>query len=236
MAAPLYQQIMNVPGLSGTWQQRLAQYYKALTGQNYNGSLQHGLYMLDQIKKGNYPQVQQAQQASPQQPAESLGTTLGRQAGQMDKARPFNEILNEKDFIPVDLYEAGAKRVVGDYFNPLVQKSQEQLETNFANRGLTRSGIRNRAVNDLYRDYADQHATMIVDDVNKAKSVGTQEYNMYRDLYEKSGDKANWRPSTTQYQPYNLDKNYTPLNAGRYGRRYSDWLNSGNKLDNLIFK
>lgn len=77
---------------------------------------------------------------------------------------------------------------------------------------------------------------MIVDDVNKAKSVGTQEYNMYRDLYEKSGDKANWKPSTTQYQPYNLDKNYTPLNAGRYGRRYSDWLNSGNKLDNLIFK
>ena len=201
MAAPLYQQIMNVPGLSGTWQQRLAQYYKALTGQQYNGSLQHGLYMLDQIKRGNYPQVQQQQVAQQQPVQHSIGAELGRKAGEMNAARPFNEILNEKEFIPVDLYEAGAKRVVGDYFNPLVQKSQEQLETNFANRGLTRSGIRNRAVNDLYRDYADQHATMIVDDVNKAKSVGTQEYNMYRDLYEKSGDKANWKPSTTQYQP-----------------------------------
>jgi hypothetical protein len=51
---------MNVPGLTGTWQQRNAQYYKALGSPmgKYTGSLQQNLYLLDQIKKQNFPQAQ----------------------------------------------------------------------------------------------------------------------------------------------------------------------------------
>ena len=47
---------MNVPGLSGTWKQRLAQYYKALTGKTYMGTRDEGIYMLGQIAKKNWAQ------------------------------------------------------------------------------------------------------------------------------------------------------------------------------------
>lgn len=54
MAQYLYQQIMQVPGLSGTWKDRLAQYYKQLTGKTYRGTAAEGEYMLAQIAKKNY--------------------------------------------------------------------------------------------------------------------------------------------------------------------------------------
>lgn len=45
---------MDVPGLTGTWKERLAQYYKKLTGKTYRGTLEEGNYMLSQIAKQNY--------------------------------------------------------------------------------------------------------------------------------------------------------------------------------------
>jgi hypothetical protein len=58
----LYEQIMGVPGLTGSWQQRNAQYYKALGSPMgaYTGSLQQNLYLLEQIKKQNFPQAKPA--------------------------------------------------------------------------------------------------------------------------------------------------------------------------------
>jgi len=50
----LYQLIMDVPGLKGTWKERLAQYYKQLTGKTYKGTQAEGEYMLAQIAKKNY--------------------------------------------------------------------------------------------------------------------------------------------------------------------------------------
>lgn len=52
--ALLYQEIMNVPGLSGSWKDRLSQYYTKLTGKDYRGTRDEGIYMLDQIAKENY--------------------------------------------------------------------------------------------------------------------------------------------------------------------------------------
>ena len=63
----LYQRIMHVPGLTGTWRQRLDQYHRALYGTPYDGSLQTGMRLLGEIGKRNFPQVQntQAQQSQP---------------------------------------------------------------------------------------------------------------------------------------------------------------------------
>ena len=63
--ALLYEAIMGVPGLTGSWQQRNAQYYKALGSPMgaYTGSLQQNLYLLDQIKKKNFPQAPAPQPA-----------------------------------------------------------------------------------------------------------------------------------------------------------------------------
>lgn len=69
--ALLYQEIMNVPGLTGTWQQRNAQLYKALGSPMgaYKGNLQQNLYLLDQIKKKNYGSLTPAAKPAAAQPA-----------------------------------------------------------------------------------------------------------------------------------------------------------------------
>jgi hypothetical protein len=56
---------MYVPGLTGTWRDRADQYMRALTGKPYDGSLQTGLYLLDQIKKRNFPQAKPAPKPAP---------------------------------------------------------------------------------------------------------------------------------------------------------------------------
>jgi len=58
MAELLYQAVMKVPTLTGTWQERNAQLYSKLGGSTkygtYQGNLQQNLYLLDQINKNNY--------------------------------------------------------------------------------------------------------------------------------------------------------------------------------------
>lgn len=103
--ALLYQEIMGVPGLTGTWQQRNAQYYKALGSPMgaYKGSLEQNLYLLDQIKKKNFPQAPQpAPQPAPVAPvATAPQQTLAQQytnplTGQLATAAEipmFQEVL-----------------------------------------------------------------------------------------------------------------------------------------------
>ena len=52
----LYQDIMKVPGLSGTWQQRNADLYKKLGSPmgNYTGSYSQNVWLLNQLKNNDY--------------------------------------------------------------------------------------------------------------------------------------------------------------------------------------
>jgi hypothetical protein len=54
--AYLYQEIQNVPGLSGSWQEKNAELYKNLGAPmgTYKGNLEQNLWLLNQIKKNNY--------------------------------------------------------------------------------------------------------------------------------------------------------------------------------------
>lgn len=76
---------MGVPGLTGTWQQRNAQYYKALGSPMgaYKGTLQQNLYLLDQIKKQNFPQA----------PAPAQPTVTAPQTTPTDLARQYTDPL-----------------------------------------------------------------------------------------------------------------------------------------------
>ena len=53
--AYLYQEIMKVPGLSGTARQRQEQLFNRLyPGQKYNASYEQNINLLKQIQSGNY--------------------------------------------------------------------------------------------------------------------------------------------------------------------------------------
>lgn len=140
---------MDVPGLSGSWRDRLKQYYKALTGKNYRGTLEEGLYMLDQIKKRNFPQVQPAPApkpkpaAQPQQTiAEQYTSDIAKQAEQVANTPSFQEAL--------PFYEAWgrflpqASETAASQINPEVMRDYRanlyDVQSNLADTGGQRFG------------------------------------------------------------------------------------------------
>lgn len=224
-AAPLYQQIMSVPGLTGTWQQRLSQYYKALTGRSYTGTRDQGIYMLGQIAKGNYPQTSAQTQAAVT-PAESAGTIAGREAGTAAALTPFGQVLPWEQYFPTELAQGAAEQAYANYYAPIVQKAQEELESGYAGRGLTRSGLRSGAVGDLYRQYGQEQQAGVEADVLQQKAWAKEEYNKMQNLYEESEGKQ--KPAATTYTPYKVAKPKTA--AGTYGSSYLDWLNRATRV------
>jgi len=224
-AAPLYQAIMSVPGLTGTWQQRLSQYYKALTGKKYTGTRDQGLYMLGQIAKGNYPQVATQTQTAAA-PTESAGTIAGKEAGTAAALTPFGEVLPFEQYFPTELAQGSAQQAYANYYAPIVQKAQEELESGFAGRGITRSGLRGGAIGDLYRQYGQEQQAKTEADVLQQKAWAQEEYNKLQKLYEESEGKQ--KPTTTSYSPYKVAKPVTA--AGTYGSSYLDWLNRATRV------
>jgi hypothetical protein len=103
----------------------------------------------------------------------------------------------------------------------MVQKAQEELETGYAGRGLTRSGIRGQAVGDLYRQYGQEQQAGVESDIYQQKAMAQDDYNRLMSLYESTEGKQ--KPASTQWTPYQVAKPKTA--AGTYGSSYLDWLN-----------
>lgn len=92
----LWQLIMNVPGLTGTWQQRLNEFGRRFYGSGYTGNLNQNLDLINRINKGDYGQSI---------PTQSGGSTVNDYikgiTGQ-DKAnavRPFQEVLPQDQYL-----------------------------------------------------------------------------------------------------------------------------------------
>ena len=224
MSAPLYQQIMSVPGLTGTWKQRLAQYYKALTGKTYGGSLNEGLYMLNQIKAQNFPQAPAAPAATPP-PVIDPGAQQGQQAGEAQPIN-FNEVLPWEQYFTPELAQGSAEQAYAAYFAPIAQQRQTELESGFANRNLTRSGLRGQSLGDLYRELGTQQQQGIESDVMQQRAWAQEDYGRMQELYESSSGKQ--KPASTQYTPYKVERPKT--DAGTYGSSYLDWLNRATRV------
>jgi hypothetical protein len=145
----LYQQIMNVPGLTGTWQQRNAQYYKALGSPmgKYTGSLQQNLYLLDQIKKQNFPQVQAPAPQPAQQPVQPQQTLAGQyaapgvEAGQNVSAQDqFETVMPFYDAWGRIVPQASA--AAASQINPELMRQYEQQARNYAHGMVSAGGQR----------------------------------------------------------------------------------------------
>jgi hypothetical protein len=120
----LYQDIMNVPGLSGTWQQRNKDLYYKLGAPmgTYQGNLQQNLWLLNQIKNNNY--FKDSQPWNPQ-PA-----PVQEQAPAVDPRAAIAEPVLEKvqapksfqDVIPQDtwnsVFDEWTRNFVTEYVEP----------------------------------------------------------------------------------------------------------------------
>jgi len=186
---------------------------KALIGSNPN-LIRSG----QQLSYGSTPAV------TPVAPV-SNATTLGTEAG---AAQPINfaSVLPWEQYFAPELAQGSAEQVYANYYAPIVQQAQGELETNFANRGLTRSGIRGQNLGDLYRKYGSEQQAGIEADVMQQQQMAREDYSRLQDLYESSSGKQ--KPTQTTYTPYKVAKPTT--SAGTYGSSYLDWLNKATRV------
>ena len=195
--ALLYQAIMGVPGLTGTWQQRNAQLYKALGSPMgaYKGNLQQNLYLLDQIKKKNYGSLTPAAKpvAQPATPA----VPLSRQytdplTGQLKTAGEiplFQEVLPLEETWRERLMP-GAMKTGEQLIKPYVQRDYNAADYDYR-MGMTGSGGERfgRALGglgDLKANYGQQYNALLNDWTGQQRQ-GFEDlwYNRQQDMWNK---------------------------------------------------
>ena len=153
-------------------------------------------------------------------PAPATAGTGGAEAG---AAQPidFGAVLPWEQYFNPELVQGSAEEAFARYYAPIAQQRQEELEGSMANRGLMRSGIREKSLLDLYRELGQEHQKGIEADVLQQRAMAQEDYNRMQELYEKSSGKQ--KPATTTYTPYKVERPKT--DAGIYGSSYIDWLN-----------
>lgn len=198
MAQYLYQTIMSVPGLSGTWKERLSQYYKQLTGKTYRGTADEGNYMLAQIAKKNYESVAPKKTAAP-----AAAPSLALQytdpiTGQVKQASAIPQFENVMPF-----YDAWSRMIP-----QATSSAQSQIQPEV-----------NRTLKSNYNDYmggltssGGQRFGQGLAGVGNIKAASGRDYNAqlqdwlssyrtgYQDLFYNPSRDA-WNTSRTQMQP-----------------------------------
>lgn len=158
--------------------------------------------------------------SAPVTPAPDTTGTGGTQAGE---AQPtdFYKVLPWEQYFNPELVQGSAEEAFARYYAPIAQQRQEELEGSMANRGLMRSGIREKSLLDLYQQLGQEHQKGIEADILQQKLMAQEDYARMQELYEKSSGKQ--KPATTTYTPYKVERPKT--DAGIYGSSYIDWLN-----------
>ena len=156
-------------------------------------------------------------QPAPETPVVGTG---GAEAG---AAQPidFGAVLPWEQYFNPELVQGSAEEAFARYYAPIAQQRQADLEGSMANRGLMRSGIREKSLLDLYNQMGQEHQKGIEADILQQKSMAQEDYARMQELYEKSSGKQ--KPATTAYTPYKVERPKT--DAGIYGSSYIDWLN-----------
>lgn len=157
-----------------------------------------------------------------------VGTGATELATQIAQEQPINfaEVLPWEQYFAPELARGSAEQVYAQYYAPIAQQRQEQLESNFAGRNLIRSGIRGKSLSDLYRELGQEHQKGIEADVLQQRAMAQEDYNRMQQLYESSAGKQ--KPTTTKYEPYKVARPVT--DAGTYGSSYLDWLNRATRV------
>jgi hypothetical protein len=219
---------MNVPGLSGRWQDRNRQLYEKLGSPMgpYQGNLQQNLYLLDQIRKNNYFKGglpgQQAPAPTPAPAAPAPAVSSGTQAGQEAKREDWREIMPWEQYFDENLAKSSEAARAARYFDPLVQRGREGIEGQYASRGLTRSSMRGKDVMRMYSDMRDEEEKMRDQLYGVRESQARESWRDDESLYE--DNKSGFKPSKYKVEPYEYElPSESPY---KYASSYRQWLNN----------
>lgn len=155
-------------------------------------------------------------------PTVSAGTAAGSSAGAAVKKTPFSQVLPWEQYFDENLAQSDIEKRMAAYYAPIAEKARQGLESEYANRGLTRSGLRGTAVSDTYRDLGTQQRGQIEQEMITQKGYAQDELSRMQQLYEQS--EGDYKPASTSYKGYSYQA--PEISAGRYGSTYQQWLNN----------
>ena len=158
-------------------------------------------------------------------PAKTTEQIAAEAAKDVPKIR-FEDMLSFEDFFPGELARSSAAQRTSRYYDPLVQEGQESLMSDYAGRGLSRSGARGKGIMDLYRETADQEATMREQLYGAQESQAKEDYGYQRGLYE---DNPSGYEKTTAETP-TYEYQYPEESPQKYSSSYKNWLKSAFKI------
>jgi hypothetical protein len=121
--AYLYQEIMNVPGLTGTWQQRNRDLYYKLGAPfgPYKGNLQQNSWLLTQIQKNNYfrdyqPWNTGATTTATTTTTDPLAAIADPVLDKVETRKPFTEVMPQETWNAV--FDEWTRNFVNEYVLP----------------------------------------------------------------------------------------------------------------------
>lgn len=244
--ALLYQEIMNVPGLTGTARQRQEQLFSKLyPGQKYTASYDQNINLLKQVQNKNYGQA-----TTPQAPPVDPIALMAEQALAAVKNLPTQTFADQ--YGTEAQYEAAQKPLIdasvaaqtNAKYLPELDKGIQDVRSEFANRGLFRSGARGKAElgvvdnlaqqenvarADLYgteqKRLSDRYAKMQSDYENSLRTGSTFTGANRTDFTTIGTPQQTYAPVQTagdRYSAFSAGENQDP-NQSKYAQAYKNW-------------
>lgn len=202
---------------SGLFNSLLANYQKQLdkarayaTSQNsYSGYGGYGV---------SSPSVDMTQYMQPtsQRQAETISSITSNLPVKQD----FSTILNWNDYYNPESANESALYRTQRYYQPIVERALKNLNAEYANRGVFRSGLRTQAQSDTAKDYAASEEEMRRQLINQAETEAREQYAEQQRLYEASPT-SYVAPTTTPKISFGTAQTVPES----YGTTYTDWIN-----------
>ncbi len=210
---------MNVPGLSGSWQERLNQFGQRFYGNSYQGNTQQNLDLINKINAGNYGAPQPA---APAQTGTSVsdyiksitGGTRANAATQFEKILPYQQYMGALDAKGAATKEvapqadAYARGTLNNFDTQKAATGSNRFGSYFADRGNLAGELinqRNQKIGDIQGTYEDQFTKQyqqLVDQYYKDPNI---------DVYKLAPGVMNNVPATTEPAPVQSASYFLPF-------------------------
>lgn len=157
---------------------------------------------------------------------ESRAVTEGTAATEGVPTKDWQEVMPWNEFFDENLALSSAAQRAAGYYTPMLQRGRENVESDFASRGLTRSSQRGKGVMDLYRDMAEKEQVMRDQLYGQREGEAKEDWGYQQGLYET--DPRGYKATPYKTEKYEYD--YPVESPGKYGKSYRDWLRSTFKI------